>query len=431
MRSVRLPRPIERLLEGEGLLNDATALVLYRVAVGAAVTGVFSPWRALPELILVGVGGVIVGLVVGAMVLWLRRLARKVEVVDNTLSLLTPFGAYLAAEALGTSGVLSVVAAAMHVGRNLEGIPSPASRIQGVSTWTVTTFLLESLVFILVGTQLPHIVRSLDNSTIWVLAREACIVLVCLVLVRVLWVFPSAYIGRAVDRWFRESHEAPPTWREILFVGWAGVRGADSLIIALALPFVTIRGEPFPARDHILFITFCVIFASLVIQAPTLRPLARALRVCGDGSEADEEAHARLTSAEAGLRALDRAARETVKYPEVARYLRQRHRQRARRWAAHEAKRFKDRAIEHEHFVSAPPSHEAGALDEHRAVEYRRTRMVMIDAERRSLRDLRDNGEIGDDVMERVERELDLEQLLLDGPQPVVELADDAPIAEQ
>ncbi len=422
-RWVRLPRDIERILEGEGLLNDATALVLYRAAVAAGTTGAFAVQRAVPQFFLVGGGGVLVGLVVGAIALRVRRLTRGVDVADNTISLLTPFAAYLAAEAIGTSGVLSVVAAAMHVGRNIEEIPSPASRVQGVSTWTVTTFLLESLVFILVGIELPRIVGTLEPAELRSLAREGSIVFLCLVLARLLWVFPSAYIGRFVDRLVSMRSDAIRSWRDILFVGWSGIRGGDSLIIALALPLA------FPARDRIIFITFCVIFASLVLQAPTLRPLAHVLRLPADGTVADEEAHARLTSIEAGLRALDEAVQKSMDYPEVARYLRQRHRQRARRWAANEATRFKGRREEvdrHHHGVSSPPSHESGALDERRAEEYRRVRSVMIGAERRSLRDLRNEGDIGDDVMLRVERELDLEQLLLDGAQPVVEMASDA-----
>lgn len=424
MRWVRLPREIQRILEGEGLLNDATALVLYRMAVAAAVTGTLAPSRAALQFVVVGAGGVAIGLAVGAIIMRLRRVTRTIDVADSTLSLLTPFAAYLAAEVIGASGVLAVVAAAMYIGRHLDEIPAPASRVQNASMWTVTTFLLESLVFILVGIELPYIVRDLDAAALWSLLREASIVVVCLIIVRIVWVFPSTYIGRPIDRWIRGSHEPLPSWRQILFVGWAGVRGGDSLVIALALPFTTQTGQPFPARERIIFITFCVIFATLVIQAPTLRSLARALGLRADGRAEDEDVHARLTAAEAGLRALDQVAdHEEFRYPEVARYLRQRHRQRARRWAAQETRRFENRTseIDHQHSVSSPPSHDGGALDENRAAEYRRIRSMMIGAERRALVRLRDSGEIGDDVMEKVQHELDLEQMLLDGSQPVVE----------
>jgi CPA1 family monovalent cation:H+ antiporter len=433
LRWMRLPREVERILEGEGLLNDATALVLYRVAVAAAVTGVLAPWRSVLQFLAVGVGGAAIGLALGVAILWLRRFTRRIDVADNTVSLLTPFAVYLAAEAVRASGVIAVVAAAMYIGRNIQRTISPASRIQNVSMWTVTTFLLESLVFILVGIELPYIIRDLQGAAIILLIGEAAVVFVCLVAVRVLWVFPSTYIGRPIDRWIRGSHERLPSWRDVLFVGWAGVRGGDSLVIALALPLATATGQPFPARDRIIFITFCVIFASLVVQAPTLRPFARLLGLHADGRAEDEEAHARLTSAEAGLRALDDIAKRDSPYPEVARYLRQRHRQRARRWAAQEAKRLENHPseIEHQHSVSSPPSHEFGALDEKRAAEYSRIRSTMIGAERRALLELRDSGAIGDDVMANVNRELDLEQMLLDSSQPVVEPTREVQVASE
>jgi CPA1 family monovalent cation:H+ antiporter len=422
MRSLRVPRAIESILEGEGLLNDATALVSYRMAVAAAVTGVFSPWRAGGQFLLAAIGGIVVGLLVGVIVIRLHRLTRSVAVAENTVSLLTPFAAYLPAELVGASGVVAVVAAAMYVSRKVQTVGGPATRLQNQAMWSVVTFLLESLVFILVGLELPSVTHALDGGSVSSLLRETAIVCACVVLVRVLWVMPSTYIARSFGRWLRHSREPLPTWRQVLFIGWAGVRGGDSLVIALALPLTTAAGAPFPARDRIVFITFSVILMTLVIQGPTLRPFARWLNLHGDTNVDDEEAHARLTAAEAGLRALDSDGIARTEYPEVARYLRQRHRQRARRWAAREERQLEHRSGEptHSHFVTAP-SHDAGAIDEQRAAEYRRIRSAMIRAEQQALLDLRDRGEIGDDVMRNVQRELDLEQVLLDSPEPVVE----------
>jgi len=423
IRSLRLPNELARLLEGEGLLNDATALVSYRLAVAAAITGVFAPRSAAAQFLVVGFGGAAFGLLAGAVLLRLRRLTRGVDVADSTLSLLTPFAVYLSAEALGCSGVIAVVAAAMYIGRRIQVIFSPTTRLQNASMWTVVTFLLESLAFILVGIELPLVIRDLDRATILLLIREAAIVFACIVVVRVLWVFPSAYVGRLIGRWAHRGETPLPSWRRVLFVGYAGVRGADSLVIALALPLTTLSGQPFPARDRIVFITFCVIFATLLIQAPTLRPLVHWLRLGTDVSMADEEAHARLTYAEAALSALDLFTAADLRYPEVARYLRQRYRQRARRWAAQEARQSATAPSEivHRHWVTSPPSHEAGILDEERGIEYARLRSAMILAERRALIGLRDDGTIGDDVMATVQRELDFEQILLDGGQPVGE----------
>ena len=431
MRSpaLRAPRPIESILEGEGLLNDATALVLYRIAVAAAVTGTFSPRRAWGQFTVASVGGVLIGLAVGFVILRVHRLTRSVPVAENTVSLLTPFAAYLPADFFGASGVISVVAAGMYIARNVQQVGTPETRLQNQSMWAVVTFLLESLVFILVGLELPYVTRELTGNSTSFLFREAAIVCACVILVRLAWVLPSTYIGRMIGGWLRQTEITLPSWRWVLFVGWAGIRGGDSLVIALALPLTTASGAPFPARAQILFITFIVIFVTLVVQGPTLAPLARWLGLQADASGEDEEAHARLSAAEAGLRVLDAKPFADSQYPEIVRYLRQRHRQRARRWASREARQQVHPHNEgaHDELVTAP-SHEAGVLDDRRAAEYRRIRGAMIRAEQGSLLDLRDRDVIGDDVMRRVQRDLDLELVLLDSREPVVEPTREIPL---
>lgn len=430
MRSVGVPRAVESTLEGEGLLNDATALIAYRVAVAAAVTGVFSPWRAAAGFLTGGAGGIAIGIGVGVLVLRALSLTRSVPVAENTVSLLAPYVAYLAADLLGTSGVLAVVAAAMTVARGAPGLASPIARLQNTAMWTVTTFLLESLIFILVGLELSTVTRALERYSLLVMLRDAALLSLCIVLVRIVWVMPSTYLARMFGRWLRGSHEALPPWRQILFVAWAGVRGGESLVIALALPLTTAAGTPFPAREQILFITFGVIFATLVLQGPTLAPVARRLGLCRGAAADDEEAHARLSVAEAGLRALSQSALAGSPYPEVVRYLRQRHLQRARRWAARDvrdAHHGAGDAIDHMHFVTAPSNRDP--VDEGRAAEYRRIRAAMIGAEQERLIRMRDTGEIGDDTMRRVLRDLDLESLLLDTQEPVSESVSDVPAA--
>jgi CPA1 family monovalent cation:H+ antiporter len=430
MRSpnLRAPRPIESILEGEGLLNDATALVAYRIAVAAAVTGSFSPRHASWQFLAAAVGGVIIGVAVGFVAMRVHRLTKSVPVAENTVSLLTPFAAYLPADFVGASGVIAVVAAGMLIARKESEVGSPETRLQSQSMWAVVTFLLESLVFILVGLELPSVLRALGGYPLLALFKEAAIVCLCVVVVRMLWVVPSTLLGRAVGAWLgRRQLELPP-WRWVAFIGWSGIRGGDSLVIALALPLTTATGAPFPARAQIVFITFAVILLTLVVQGPTLAPLARWLGLPGDTKGDDEEAHARLSATEAGLRVLDSQRFANSPYPEIPRYLRQRHRQRARRWASREARQMAHEPNDsgHEHFVAAP-SHDAGALDDRRAAEYRRIRSEMIRAERRALLDLRDNDVIGDDVMRRVMRDLDLETILLDSREPVVEPTSEAP----
>jgi CPA1 family monovalent cation:H+ antiporter len=361
-----------------------------------------------------------------------HRVTRSVPVVSDTVSLLTPFASYLLADLVGTSGILSVVATGLYAARTVPRVLGPELRQQITGMWTVVTFLLESLVFILVGFELHYITRALDRFALSMLLREAGIVSLCVVLVRIAWVMPSAYLFRWFFRWLRHGHEPLPSWRSILFIAWTGLRGADSLVLALSLPLLTASGARFPARDQIIFITFCVIFITLVVQGPTVAPFARLLGIRANDEEVAEEAHARLAAAEAGLRTLDEPAVASSHYPEVVRYLRQRHRQRARRWAAREQEphdaESEDVAHDHDHFTIAP-SHEAAAIDDRRGEEYRRVRSAMLHAETEAILDLRDRGVIDDDVMRRIQRDFDLETLLLETSEPVIETVSEVPSA--
>ena len=425
---MRASQQVARILEGEGLFNDATALVIYRIAVAAAVTGVFSARGAAVQFLLAALGGVAIGLVVALIVLRVHRWVSSVSVVENTVSLLTPFAVYVAADMVGASGVLAVVAAGMYVGRQAARYVGPATRLQNESMWAIVTFVLESLVFILVGLELPHVTHALQHYPLATLVREAVAVSVCVIVARLAWVWPSAYIPRLVGRRLRHRRGPLPPWRMIAFIGWAGVRGGDSLVIALAVPLTTAAGAPFPAREQILFITYGVIFATLVLQGPTLAPLIRVLGLRRDDHEEDEEAHGRLVAAEAALKALTDPAIRQSSHPEVVRYLQQRYRQRARRWAARESDRFEGRghAFPDEHVVAAP-SHDLGQLDEQRIVEYRRLRSRVLDAERAAVVELRDGNVIGNDVMRRILRDLDLETVLLDTRDPVVNAPREVP----
>jgi len=266
--------------------------------------------------------------------------------------------------------------------------------------------------------------------------REAAIISLCVVLVRLIWVPPSGYLFRAASRWLRGSHEPLPSLRVVFFIAWAGLRGGDSLVLALALPLTTASGARFPAREQIVFITFAVILITLVVQGSTLHPLLRWLKLSGSTERDAETAHARLAAAEAGLRVLDDAALATSDRPEVVRYLKRRQRQRARHWAVRESEaRTHDSSSgtqlagdEDGHFVTAP-SEKTAAIDDRRAAEYRRIRGAMLRAERETVVELRERGVIADDVMRHIQRDLDIEALLLETNEPVIDTVDEVPAA--
>ncbi|HWE23971.1 MAG TPA: Na+/H+ antiporter [Myxococcales bacterium] len=419
MRDLKAPRAVQSLLEGEALLNDATALIVYRLAIAAAVTGEFRLWRATGEFVIAAGGALLIGAAIGAVVIGMHRLTRTVPVVENAVSLLTPYAAWFPAESLGASGVVSVATTGMIVARYFQNVSSPETRLQNAAIWSMVTFLLESLAFVLVGFALPQVIRTGEMAT---LLEEAGIVCVFLVIIRVAWILPSSWVGRRVERWIRGDEEPLPSWRELLFVAWTGIRGGDAVAIALALPFTVASGAPYPARAQIVFITFAVVLATLVVQGSTLAPVARLLRLREDESEEDEEANARLVVAEAGLRALESPDSGATPHPEIVRYLRLRQMERVRGWAGVEALlRIHDAGGASQDRQVTSPSRDPALLAQDRAAKYRTLRGAMLNAEEKALLDLRDRGVIGDEVMRRILRDLDLERILVDSPEPLSE----------
>jgi CPA1 family monovalent cation:H+ antiporter len=403
-RDLRVPKEITTLLEGESLVNDATALVAYRIAVDATVSGHFSLSSAAVQFVIAGLGGIAVGLGIGVAIAWLRRRLPQVPEVENTISLLTPFATYIPAYHLGLSGVLAVVTVGLYLGRQGPRLLSPATRIEAVSMWKMVTYLLEGLIFILIGLDLPIVTRGLAAHSLSKAIWYGVIVSATTIAVRLAWTFPGAYVPRLIDRWLGKPTDFPPP-ANVLFVGWAGMRGADSLVIALALPLTTAAGAPFSARDLVIFITFTVILVTLVLQGLTLRPVIRLLGLRGDETDEREATEARLRTAEAGMERLDDIIERRTDLVETARSLRARHRHRIHRYKARQQQRTHQR-------------------DESAAAAYRAVRKEMIDAERDQLIRLRDDGVISDDVMRRIQRDLDLEQLLLESTGSTLESHD-------
>jgi CPA1 family monovalent cation:H+ antiporter len=390
------PQRLVTIVEGESLVNDASGLVLYRFALVAVITGAFSLAQAGLTFVWVCVGGVGVGLLVA----WLyAQIERRLEdsPVEITLSFLVPFAAYIPAEALGASGVLAVVAAGLYTGRKSARIISPASRLQAESVWTLLVFLLNGLAFILIGLQLRSLLGLVqaEHITAAELLTYGAVVSLVVILIRLLWVFPGAYLPRWLFPSIRAREPRPPL-RVVFVLGWMGMRGVVSLAAALALPLTLSSGQSFRERPLIVLLTYCVILATLVGQGLTLPALMRKLGVGSDGASDREEEVARLTSARAAVRRIDELAGEEWATQEAVAHLRAMHEHRTHRYDgegdADEAER--DRA-------------EDGVA--------RRLKREVLLAERQAVIQLRDEGAIGDGVLRRIERELDLQDTWLEG----------------
>jgi Na+/H+ antiporter len=406
-----VPRRIVTVLEGESLVNDATGIVAYRVAVAAVVTGAFSVWEAGLQFVVGAVGGVAVGFAVGWLVVWARRHLSEDPSVQNIVSLLTPFVAYLAAEELPHrlwealhhlvgvpadlhfSGVLAVVTTGLYLGRKGPYITSSGTRLQGFATWELITFLLNGLIFILIGLQLGSVIEGLDDYTAAQLFFYALLISLTVILVRIVWVFPATYVPRWVSRRIRERDPSPP-WQNVSIIAWTGMRGVISLAAALALPFQTVSGGLFPGRDLIIFLTFCVILATLVVQGLSLPALIRALGLEDDRIGEKEETHGRIQVAEAALERLDELGDEGWVREDTA--------ERVRGIYTYRRNRFASR------FDGDPDGVEL------RSAAYQRLMVELLGAQRQRLVRMRDEGSIGDEVMHRIERDLDLEESRLE-----------------
>ncbi len=390
-QSLGLPRSLMTVIEGESMVNDATGLVVYRFAVAAVVTGSFSLGQASLQFALVSAGGLIVGLVVGWPVAWLHHHLDDAS-IEIAITLLTPFAAYLLAEAIGVSGVLAVMAAGLYLSRQSSRFFSSNTRLQANAVWNVLVFLLNGLVFLLIGLQLRGILATLASRSPLSLLWDALLVCLTVIIVRFIWVIPAAFPSRLLSKYLH-SREALPAWRNVLIVAWTGMRGGVSLAAALAVPLTIAGGKPFPERDLVIFLTFCVILATLVGQGLSLGPLIRLLHLPEDGAHEREHAQAHLAAARAALTRLDELSTEDWVSEKELTHLR----------SAFEEKIENYKAL----LVGA------NTADEQQADSMsanRRLRQETLHAERSAVIRLRDQGRIDDEVLRRVERELDLEE---------------------
>jgi monovalent cation/hydrogen antiporter len=391
-RKLGLPRRILVILEGEGLANDATALILYRFALVAISTGAFSLPKATGAFVLITVGEVLFGAAIGWLSLRARHRARDPQ-VEITLSLITPYIAYWVPEHFGGSGVISTVACGLYMSWNGPLLISSATRLQGIFFWDLVIYLIEGFLFLLTGFQMRSLFEKSKTFPLDDILSATALVAVIIVIARFAWVFPAIYLPR-LSRRLRERDPAPP-WQWSFVIAFTGVRGAVSLAAALALPFTLPGGEDFPYRDRILFVSFGVIFITLVglglglpavVKWLGLAQAARAEHL----AEHESELAARREALAAALKSLDAITDDRELSDEVVKLLRARHEIRANQ---------------------LPDS-----LDpEAREVSAEGTQLTreLISAERKFIHVLLRDGKITDEVRRRIERDLDLEEASL------------------
>jgi monovalent cation/hydrogen antiporter len=392
VRSLGLPRRLILVLEGEGVANDATALILYRFAVAAVSSGVFSLSEAAGTFVLIVVGEIAYGIGVGWYSLRLRRWANDPR-VEITLSLLTPYAAFLLPAHLGGSGVLATVAAGLYVSWNGPLLIPAATRLQGIFFWDLLVYLLEGLLFLVTGMETRVLLDRADPVLLHDLALAIPLTAAVIVAARFIWVYPSVYLPRWLSPALARRDPLPP-WQWPFLLGFVGVRGAVSLAAALAIPLTTASGLPFPQRDLILFVTFGVIIVTLVGQGLMLPGVVRWLALPHDAEderrrEQDAEIAARLEALNVAQGRLDGLAADGETAPDVLAILRARNDYRV---------------------GQLPRSGTDGLRAVAAATELR---AELIAAEREYIYRLLQQGQITDEARRRIERELDLEEASL------------------
>ena len=383
-RRLGVPRRMVSVLEGESLVNDATALVAYRIAVRAATSAAaFSLLNAGWDFLWKAAGGIAIGLAVGWVIAQVRRRLND-PLIENTIGLLTGYAAYVPAERAHVSAVLAAVTVGCYVGWQAPRIAGPATRLMGFGMWEQLQFLLNAFLFVLVGLQLPAILDALADTPTATLIGYGALVSVAVILTRLVWQQTIVFILRTIDR--RESVRARrSTWRERTVGGWAGMRGAVSLAAALALD------ERFPQRDLIIYLTFAVIFATLVLQGLTLPLVIRLLGVHDDGTQEErEELKARLKATQAALARIEELSDAEWTRDDTIERMRGAYEYRRRRLKAHAGK------IEDDGY-------------EDRSFAYQTLLREILEAQRGEIVRLRNAGTISNELMHRLERELDLE----------------------
>lgn len=389
---LHVPRRIVTILEGESLVNDATALVAYRFAAAAVVTGSISWGQVSSQFFVVGIGGILIGLAVGYLTAIVQKRINDPP-IEITLSLLTPFAAYLPAEHLGISGVLAVVAAGLHNGWHAPEYMTSRTRLQAGPVWEMIEFLLNGFIFILIGLQLPEVLRALSGRSTAQLVWYALVMSLAVILVRILWVFPATYLPRLLFPSIRQ-HDPYPSWRHVAVVAWTGMRGVVSLAAALALPMTVQDGSPFPGRDLILFLTFIVILATLVLQGLSLPAFIRGLGITGDDIAEKEETSARLKANRAALARIDEiAASEEIPAAIIERLRAE----------------YEDRIQQLE-----STDHDNGQVSRGLfSSNYERISRQALRVERDTILKLRNQRVINDEVLRRIQRDIDLAEARL------------------
>lgn len=389
--TLKMPNRLTHIVNGESLINDASGLVAFKFAVAAALTGTFSIPQAAFSFLWLSLGGLLIGFgvawMIGTLRVWLVRGKSSEPTIETILSILTPYSAYFSAEYLHLSGILAVVTAGIYAGIHDTRNLTTETRRQTWEVWNTVLFIFNGLVFILLGIQLNKVIEGISDYWWGELGSYAIILTVTVILVRIAWVFPGAYIPRWLFRGIRKR-EAAPELRHVFIIGWAGIRGSVTLAAALSIPMSTLDGRPFPERDLLVFLAASVIILTMIFNGLTLPLLLRWLKISGDGISEKEELDARIAVARAAIQRIQQHIHPLSSAYEQA--------------FAVQLIAFYERKIRHLSDIELRQSDVETELK----IE-RNLRLNALDAERRELFNLHEKKMINEEVLRNIQRDID------------------------
>jgi Na+/H+ antiporter len=389
-KGLAVPKRVTTILEGESLVNDATGLIAYKYAVVAVVTGVFNIWDAGLQFLFVAGIGIFLGLALGVVIKWIHKLTPDNPTTDTTLTFLSPYICYLTAESIHVSGVLCVVTCGLYMAYHSSEVFSQQTRIQAYGAWNTIVFILNGVIFILIGLQLPQVLDSIEGHSFSTMVKYAAIISGAVIVGRIIWVYPGAYIPR-LSKKIRDA-EPEVNLKLVTIVAWSGMRGVVSLAAALALPLAA-GAQPFPNRGLIIFLTFSVIFSTLVLQGLTLRPLIKWLGIKQDGREHAIEQQARLQIASSVIEHIEENYSLALN-DDVLNQIKTKYEIRIQRILKDQTQIQKK-------------------IDDQQIIEFHRIQQELLNKERQLVIKLRNDGKIGDEALRKIEYELDLEETRL------------------
>ncbi len=396
-KGLGLHKRIITILEGESLVNDASGLIAYKYAIVAVATGNFIFWKAGVDFVWVVLAGIAVGLIIGYLVSLVHKKIHNEPLIETTLTFLTPYLSYLIAEHFHVSGVLAVVCTGLFMSYRQAELFSPATRMQAVATWQIVAFILNGTIFILIGLQLRHVLQEIVNHSFTELLTYGALISLAVIVTRFIWVYPATYLPRLNKR-IREK-ERTPSWKNVLVFSWTGMRGVVSMAAALALP-ITLNEQPFPNRDLIIFLTFCVIIATLVLQGLSLPMLIKALRL-PRYSIVEEEFNIRYKMANSSIVYIEENLSLGEVPDEVLAQIKSKYEIKINKMSQ----------------TALPGSASSNGNELSRAEQvfnqFNEIQAQMIKAERDFVKQLHKEGTANDEVLRKIEHELDLEEARL------------------